>query len=97
VPPLTVACSGTAQEPSPSSRELTARALVTAPVDARDRRSKILARTDFDTWELAVLTTRMAAERARFFAALSPTEYDVLHSLLANVYNAHATTDEQPG
>lgn len=96
MPPLAAACSGTAQEPSPSSREPTARGLVTAAVDARDRRSKLLAQTDFGARELEVPTTRMAAS-TRLFAALSPTEHDVPYSLLANVDDAHATTDEQPG
>lgn len=75
--------------------QLTARGLVTATADTADRRSKLLSLTDAGSRELEDLTTRISAERRRFFVPLTGEEYETLSRLLAKLYDAH--TDEQSG
>lgn len=72
---------------------LTARDLVTGTADATDRRSKMLSLTDEGGRALEGLTTRIGAERRRFFNALTSDEYKTLSRLLALLYEAHTSEE----
>ena len=62
------------------------RGLVASRPDPEDGRAKMLRISQLGSQQLNRLHAKLAPEREEFFAALSPSEYSTLCSLLERVY-----------